>query len=481
MATLEALLVAPAVNALRDRIIARLQGRGLQTTDWLDGGPERTFIEAYAAELGDVYLSQRNIARGGFIDLAVAAGLTDWLDFIGHEFYQLDRLEAVATEGLMTLACAGTAGPYTITAGQLWAVGAGGNRYNNTTGGVLSSGGTRELAWRAERPGAFYNDGNDTIVALATPLPGVTINNPGPAFSAVTHTGSGSGTWFPSGTVAAKNWVILITLSGNLGSAKFTLSQDGGATFGGEHTVPGILPSIINVDGSGLTLSPTGGNTFDLNDTYTFSSPGSWITQPGKDAEANADYGARMKARWPSLAAIPTEDKYVLWAFAAAPQSITRATANASPTTTATITITVAGPLGTVSNDVLNAIKAYIQGPRAGLTVVVQVVSATAVPLDCSGTIYVEAAKRTAAQAAVQLAIQRLVAVVPIGGYDLGGGTTVLPWSMVAKVIENVDGIISIGDDFSIDGNAVEDQALAATEVVTYVQSASSAFTWVDV
>ena len=130
---------------------------------------------------------------------------------------------------------------------------------------------------------------------------------------------------------------------------------------------------------------------------------------------------------------------------------------------------------------VLNAIKAYIQGPRAGLTVVVQVVSASAVPLACSGTIYVEASKRTAAQAAVQLAIQRLVAVVPIGGYDLGGGTTVLPWSMVAKVIENVDGIISIGDDFSIDGNPVEDQALGASEVVTYVQSAASAFTWVDV
>ena len=39
---------------------------------------------------------------------------------------ELDRLEAVATEGLMTLACTGTAGPYTIAAGQLWAVGAGG-------------------------------------------------------------------------------------------------------------------------------------------------------------------------------------------------------------------------------------------------------------------------------------------------------------------------------------------------------------------
>jgi hypothetical protein len=96
--------------------------------------------------------------------MGLAAAPPDaWLDLLGQNAFGLTRNAAAVTQGLATLTAAASAGPYTIAAGTMWIADAAGHRYSNVNGGVLALGGTLQLTWQAESPGAAYNAANGAL------------------------------------------------------------------------------------------------------------------------------------------------------------------------------------------------------------------------------------------------------------------------------------------------------------------------------
>lgn len=166
----------------------------LGVTSWQSGGAYRTLAEIEATALADYGATQSTVAASGFLQawlnpssMGLSAAPPDaWLDLLGRNVYGLSRTAAVTTQGLATLTAAAAAGPYTITAGTMWIADAAGHRFVNVNGGVLALGGTLQLTWQAESPGAAYNVANGALTSIvAGTLAGVTVNNPDP----------GSGTW----------------------------------------------------------------------------------------------------------------------------------------------------------------------------------------------------------------------------------------------------------------------------------------------
>ena len=91
----------------------------------------------------------------------------------------------------------------------------------------------------------------------------------GSAFTTVVHTGAGTGTLAPSGSVRISTGtriVVKIIASGASGAATFATSMDGGNTYGGTQTTAASMTDAT----SGITFAFTG--NFVLSDTYAFRS-----------------------------------------------------------------------------------------------------------------------------------------------------------------------------------------------------------------
>jgi hypothetical protein len=234
-------------------ILAALQKAGLPTSDWQTGAGEKTLVQAFATSLQNfAAVLLPKIAAGGLIDLAQGA----WLTLLAQEMYNLQRNPATNTIRTMLLSCAAGSGPYTIAAGDLWAVGPGGNKYNNITGGIVQQ----------------------------------------PGFSGVTHTGPGTGTVTPGGTpnggVAVK---ITITTSGGPGVGFFTWQASGTGQWAGGAT--GVPSAPIQIPGGGIYtdtasgISVTFAGAFTAGDTYSFNSFGttalSWQSEFTNNSLAN--------------------------------------------------------------------------------------------------------------------------------------------------------------------------------------------------
>jgi uncharacterized phage protein gp47/JayE len=149
-------------------------------TSWESGDTTRTLFELDSALQAEEDAGIARLAAAG----QVPTSRGPWLTVLAHEVYQEDRKEALATIGVCHLVDGG-AGPFNIDPGDLVAISDSGERYRNSTGGVLPLNGTLDLEFTAEAAGADGNVPNNTIVTLGTPLPGVTINNPA----------GGGGTW----------------------------------------------------------------------------------------------------------------------------------------------------------------------------------------------------------------------------------------------------------------------------------------------
>src|SRR5512133_335679 len=183
MATLAELTAPTTYETERAALLAALVARGFPATSWQAGDVARTLVEIDAQALADFTTLRAAIAAGGLLSTATG----DWLAVLAAEVYSVTRNAAVSTEGTVVLTATADAGPFTIAPGQLRFTSTSGLRFqiNNTTALVLAKGGTLSVTARAESPGATYNVANGTITTLATPLAGVTCNNPDP----------GGGTW----------------------------------------------------------------------------------------------------------------------------------------------------------------------------------------------------------------------------------------------------------------------------------------------
>ncbi len=161
---------------------------GFPATSWQSGSVPRTLLQVQATVLAELAVLIRDIGRGGLLDDAEG----DWLDLLVESLFDESRIQAVRTRGNALLACAATAGPYTIAIGQLVATDPAGKEFRNITGGTVSSGGSLALEFEATEPGAAYNLAPNTLTILLTPIAGVTIDNPvvPPATTWITQAGA---------------------------------------------------------------------------------------------------------------------------------------------------------------------------------------------------------------------------------------------------------------------------------------------------
>ncbi len=384
--SLSDLLVSPTQDEWTAIALAQLQGKNFPTTDWSSTSPELAMLLTDTACLADQ--SQQIPAIVALVLVQYAAGniaptapASLALQFVAFNWYEIEAFQPTATIGTCALSCATAAGPYTIAVNQLLATDGAGNIYTNTQGGTLTagSGGILSGPWQSQVAGTAANVANSTITALLTPLPGVTINNPAPPFSPVSHTGSGTGTVTPSGaTPAAHSWIVRIDTSGIAGTATCSYSLDGGTGWTSEGTTNPFTPG-----GSGTTITLAG--TFVAGDRYFFSAPGSWITTAGTDVESTQSLTARCLARWPALASIPTTSVYQSWAYQSVPGQITRVLIETDPSLAATVNIYCAGPSAPITGAQQNAAQAYID-VRAGLTDLPVVLIAGSTGVTITGT-----------------------------------------------------------------------------------------------
>jgi len=200
----------PTSFAVGDTFTFALNVPSLPVTSWQSGGAFRTVVEIEAQALADLSTAQSVVTASGFLAAwlnptsmgLVGAPPDAWLDLLGQNVYGLTRNAAAVTQGLATLTAAAAAGPYTITAGTMWWADAAGHRYSNLNGGTLTLGGTLQLTWAAESPGAAYNIGTGSALSIvAGTLAGVTVANPDP----------GSGTWVTTQGADAENSIAYAT------------------------------------------------------------------------------------------------------------------------------------------------------------------------------------------------------------------------------------------------------------------------------
>ena len=473
--TLTSLLTTRTKAQIKAELIATLQSEGIQTSDWSSTAIERAFVELESNALYNLVAGTvPAIAAGGYLSTSTG----DWLTLLASEFYDIDRSLESPTIGTVVLTCNATSGPYTITAGNLTLQASNGGtlyRFTNTTGGVLATSGTLSITVQAEASGSGYNVAASTITTMLTPLPGVTCSNPGSTFSTVVQVGGGSGTAVPSfGTPSVASWVVTIATSGTLGAATFNVSNDGGVTnYASGVTViatygPDAEGLIVTFANPGAVATP-----FVATDTYSFSSPGTWITTQGTDDEVDGTLSAACSDRWPALGNFATRDAYELM-VREADTDVTRSRVVTDPATAATVDIYLAGQSGAVSATTVTAVQEYVDA-RSGLTDLVDCEPAVNRVITLGGaTVRVKAENYQAAVNYANTNVQAYIDQVAISD-----GATYVRISQIVEAILRQSG----SEDDSVIGlvlnGGVTDLLLVANEVATWAQEIDVALSWV--
>ncbi len=464
---LAVLLATPSPSAIKDKLLAGLNVDGFPITDFESGGAFRTLVEATGQAIND-YSAQLvpEIAAGGFLDEAEG----DWLTLLAAQLFQLERVLATYTVQLLKLTAAPGSGPYTVNPGDLVAQADSGNRYTLAAAGTIPLSGTVTLAFKAESPGAAYNDPAGQISRLLTALPGVSVLNEAPTFSDVALAGTGTGTVTPSapgGPPTQRTVSIAITLTGQAGAAEWSYSLDGGV-----YVAAGTVPAGFFDIAGGIRVTFANGAanpSFIAGDRYTFTTPGSPIDEQGRDDETDEALRARCRSRWSALSAVPSEEKYELWAGLASSQ-VTKVIAQPSETVPGQIDVVIAGAVNPLGGGVVTAVQDYID-LRAGNVEDPVVVAATAVVIDVAGTVFFRgnADRLAEIQAAAQLAWNAYLAELPIGA--------VVYASELAQALMDA-GALDV-DLFTLEVMGAASFALASTEVAAGSATAlSAALTW---
>lgn len=441
-------------------------------TAWQQYSWHRRILELESEAGADVDQLIAEIASGGLLATATGA----WLDLLAENVYAATRNAAIYSIGTCVLTDAGGGGPYVIQPGERTAADASGVvRFRNITGGTLLASGTLALDFAAESPGIAWNLGEGGITQLLDPLPGVTITNPSRVSAVVKSRVAAPAvavawTFSPAGDNQVR---IEITTAGVLGAALFRYSLDDGETW----TVSGATTTATYVVGAtGLTFSFPAGN-YNLGDVYTCDATITWLSQAGSDRESDEALRVRCQKKWASLAVGTTDAGFEFWALEASAQ-VTQAFARASATVAGRVELFLAGSAGAVGSDVVATVDAYVQ-PLVPLTSTCVTASAAAHAIALTGTVYVTAGLRAAAQAAAEAAIDEYNAAVPIGGVQVGGASGIVSREALIGCLTRgslahlVSGVL----DLDLTGPAA-DVTLTSTEVPVI---SASGLTWVEV
>jgi baseplate J-like protein len=177
-------LVAPATSSdVLGIELSVAQDLNLPTTAWQPLGQVRTVL-ATSATLVSMYSSTVNlIAQGGYASYAAlmvdanGTPITSWMDLIGTNNYNEDRVQASAASGPVPVSNSlATSYPYTI--GQLrFQNPATGATYSNTAVGTVSASGASTIQVQADQAwlGSQGTSGAGIVLTMLTPLPGVSV------------------------------------------------------------------------------------------------------------------------------------------------------------------------------------------------------------------------------------------------------------------------------------------------------------------
>jgi hypothetical protein len=440
MTALADLLVTQSVSQIFNTLLGVYQANGFPVTAWQVGGVERTRLMAIATALADVsgqYIPA--IAGGSLLDYS--PNYPGWTALTAAQIFELAQNLAGFTFGNIVAANT-AASAYPFTAGQLiFVFGTSRRRYICTGSGTIpaSGGGSLTIPVIADNAGSVYTEPTSSAdITLVTPLPGVTLTNPPPtpnyASPTGTHGGSGTGTITAGGApVGPHSLVVNITSTGQTGVATFSYSLDGAA-----FVAAGAVSSLTNVGGTGINITLANGAinpSFVIGDTYSFTTPGSWITSQGSDIETDTALAARCRNRWSSLSAIPTQSLYQLLATStpSVGSQVTQCFVAPDATINNKINVVVSGPGGVLPGATITAIQAYIN-PRTRLcdNPVVQSPSTLAVTIAFSYT--VPSSLQAAASASITAALQAYMAAV--------GVNATIRIAAIVELVMEVNGVV---------------------------------------
>lgn len=365
---------------------------------WQDGSVPKTLALSTGTALSDLEGLIAQIARGGFVtpQPGVTGAAGSWLALAGQARYGLTPNPASAAQLQVLLTDTAGAGPFPISAGQLWvantvSLGAATPlRYSNLGGGTLPKSGTLALTFQAEQPGAQYNVGDNTITTLLTSLPGVTVNNPTPSgmTSSIVAQGVSAESDLAYALRCLGRWAQLG--SGSPAAAY----QAWAATASAEVTRTNVAPVA-----SSTAISGSNASTSNILVTSSAGFP------VGAIVRASADGSYRLVTAVPDGTHIT-----VAPAFGAAPTTGTLSVVSGGQ-----ISLYVAGPSGPVSSAALAAIAALIT-PKVAMPASIVIANAATTTVTITATVNILAAQLTATQAACEAALLALMQSIPIGG-----------------------------------------------------------------
>ena len=440
--TLAQLLQARDRNTITAMLLATMQtppaGAPLPVTDWYPGSIDDTLVKMMATGLLDRESLIPFLAGANFLDYASTMVDADgnpiegWMELLAWNGYGKNRIPATFTQQRLTLTCTSGPGPYTRAAGTMIAYApATGNRYINVASVTIPDGGSVVAVFQAESPGLGYNDQIGSIVALTTPLPGVSVTNlPASAGAPVSNiTGSGSiAVTSTNITTNPRAITVRCVTTGRIGdgSALFTVTVNQGTT---ATTTGSIAPTDTYVTGGDVTLSFTDGpsstNSFFSGDFWTVGVPGTSFLQVGADKESLAQLALRCRDVFPSQSPIATPGRYAAWAreanaAAVPPLGITKIWTQPSDLVAGEEDIYLAGPTSTATSDQIAAVQAYID-QRISDIETASVQSAAGIAVTPNGFVFCHRGTTVAVQKKADAAWSAYIAGLPIGGEQPGG------------------------------------------------------------
>jgi hypothetical protein len=366
-----------------------------------------------------------------------------------------------------------------------------GNRYLIVDSVTIPDGGSVTATFQAENPGSSYLDAAGSIVALVTPLPGVSVNN-APTPGGNPYVGlTGSGTITLTSTTVTTNTrtvQISITQSGRIDSAdgRMDVTVFQGLTKTVYAGVP-IASSYAQGDASFTFKDGLAGTTsFVAGNKWIIALPGSPLLQAGADKESLAYLAQRCLDRWPSLAAVPTPGGLLGWirecsATNDPPLGLSKMYSVPSNEVAGQQNAYIAGATATATPSQIATVQGYVDS-RLSFPQSASIQAAQAVPVAMSGTVVCKRGSTLAVKAAADANWLAYLAAMPIGG-DMPGHLVRL--DLLEECVMNagaftVTGLALSGAATTSDGDLV----IAANSLaVADPQSGkpSAALTWQEV
>jgi len=448
--TFEDLSTPEGQAEIRQRILDQLTADGQPTASWAPssaGGVENLRLDMVSGGVA-FFIAQRiaNMVNGRLLPLATDSAENGyWLTYLGKRFYKLTKRAATFTIQNIQLTAAASASAQNFADGDLWVASAAtGNKYRLTLpAGVtipLVPGGTANAPFQAENAGSRYSDSAGTIRTMVTAKAGITCNNVRPAdFTTATIRGTSSGNVIgffedPDAPPAYNSVRFRIDSDGDIGTAMFSYSIDGGTTWNAGGPIPDGLNILPGIPGSEIGFSNGTSPSFVTGSIFTLRVNDNFL-QRGADAETDEAFRARCSNRHPARSLIPLKAHIDLWAHEASPE-VNKIASDADPNTPGGILVTIASQTGPATPAAQIAAETYIlqrlwgfRGVPAPTSPTVagssspeesaQVSSALAFSVKTQATVTVPRDQLAAVKAGADAAWNAYLASLPLGGQRL--------------------------------------------------------------